>query len=273
MLQQAGQGDAPARVDGCSTSTTQQLAQLGARGRDARGARSSTTLRAELAAAFAAITRTERRGERALRVEDRRARRVDAIATHAARARARRPRDRSRRRSARIATTSRSSSTAATPAAFASQGQLRAIMLAWKTAELALLARAHGEPPILLLDDVSSELDPSAQRVPVRAPREAGRPVLHHDHRTERMSCSPAIGPITASKTARFPREIRHMIPFLAPRECAIHSSSAQRRPEWQIPLRTSQTSETPYDDSSIGVLEGPRRRPQAPRHVHRRHR
>ena len=44
---------------------------------------------------------------------------------------------------------------------FASQGQLRAIMLAWKTAELAVLGRAHGDAPILLLDDVSSELDPS----------------------------------------------------------------------------------------------------------------
>ena len=44
---------------------------------------------------------------------------------------------------------------------FASQGQLRAIMLAWKTAELALLTRTHGDSPILLLDDVSSELDPS----------------------------------------------------------------------------------------------------------------
>ena len=43
----------------------------------------------------------------------------------------------------------------------ASQGQLRAIMLAWKTAELAVLARAHGDLPILLLDDVSSELDPA----------------------------------------------------------------------------------------------------------------
>jgi len=44
--------------------------------------------------------------------------------------------------------------------AYASQGQLRAIMLAWKTAELSVLARAHGDSPILLLDDVSSELDP-----------------------------------------------------------------------------------------------------------------
>jgi DNA replication and repair protein RecF len=42
---------------------------------------------------------------------------------------------------------------------FASQGQLRATMLAWKTAELALLERVHGDAPILLLDDVSSELD------------------------------------------------------------------------------------------------------------------
>jgi DNA replication and repair protein RecF len=33
-------------------------------------------------------------------------------------------------------------------------------MLAWKTAEMAVLARAHGDSPILLLDDVSSELDP-----------------------------------------------------------------------------------------------------------------
>jgi len=34
-------------------------------------------------------------------------------------------------------------------------------MLAWKTAELAVLGRLHGDLPILLLDDVSSELDPS----------------------------------------------------------------------------------------------------------------
>lgn len=44
-------------------------------------------------------------------------------------------------------------------ASFASQGQLRALVLAWKTAELDLLREHHGDPPILLLDDVSSELD------------------------------------------------------------------------------------------------------------------
>jgi DNA replication and repair protein RecF len=47
---------------------------------------------------------------------------------------------------------------------FASQGQLRALVLAWKTAELDLLTEVHGEPPILLLDDVSSELDPQRNR-------------------------------------------------------------------------------------------------------------
>jgi DNA replication and repair protein RecF len=47
---------------------------------------------------------------------------------------------------------------------FASQGQLRAIVLAWKTAELELLGRMRQDPPILLLDDVSSELDAQRNR-------------------------------------------------------------------------------------------------------------
>ncbi len=47
------------------------------------------------------------------------------------------------------------------PAAnFASQGQLRAMILAWKTAEMQRLATEHEDAPVLLLDDVSSELDP-----------------------------------------------------------------------------------------------------------------
>lgn len=43
--------------------------------------------------------------------------------------------------------------------AFASQGQQRAIVLALKLAEVVRLKRVMGSPPILLLDDVSSELD------------------------------------------------------------------------------------------------------------------
>jgi DNA replication and repair protein RecF len=42
----------------------------------------------------------------------------------------------------------------------ASQGQLRSLMLALKLSELALLEAERGESPILLLDDVPSELDP-----------------------------------------------------------------------------------------------------------------
>jgi DNA replication and repair protein RecF len=44
---------------------------------------------------------------------------------------------------------------------FASQGQSRAIVLAFKIGEIENLRAAQGRAPLLLLDDVSSELDPS----------------------------------------------------------------------------------------------------------------
>ena len=43
--------------------------------------------------------------------------------------------------------------------AFGSQGQQRSIVLAWKMAEVELSAEILGEQPLLLLDDVMSELD------------------------------------------------------------------------------------------------------------------
>jgi DNA replication and repair protein RecF len=43
---------------------------------------------------------------------------------------------------------------------FASQGQARALVLAWKVAEIENLQATNGFLPLLLLDDVSSELDP-----------------------------------------------------------------------------------------------------------------
>lgn len=46
----------------------------------------------------------------------------------------------------------------------ASQGQQRSIVLALKVAELEVLARRSGRVPILLLDDVSSELDATRNR-------------------------------------------------------------------------------------------------------------
>jgi DNA replication and repair protein RecF len=47
---------------------------------------------------------------------------------------------------------------------FGSQGQQRTAVLAVKSAEYALLAAAAGEPPLLLLDDVLSELDAERRR-------------------------------------------------------------------------------------------------------------
>lgn len=44
---------------------------------------------------------------------------------------------------------------------FASQGQARALVLAFKLAELRAAREQSGQPPLLLLDDVSSELDPT----------------------------------------------------------------------------------------------------------------
>jgi DNA replication and repair protein RecF len=44
---------------------------------------------------------------------------------------------------------------------YASQGQARAIVLAFKIGEIENLRRAQGRAPLLLLDDVSSELDPA----------------------------------------------------------------------------------------------------------------
>lgn len=43
--------------------------------------------------------------------------------------------------------------------AFGSQGQTRTIALAWKLAEVAVVTEIAGQPPLLLLDDVMSELD------------------------------------------------------------------------------------------------------------------
>jgi len=47
---------------------------------------------------------------------------------------------------------------------FGSQGQLRAVVLALKIAEIQHLESVLGEPPVLMLDDVSSELDPQRNR-------------------------------------------------------------------------------------------------------------
>lgn len=53
-------------------------------------------------------------------------------------------------------------------ALFASRGQQRTAILALKLAELEILTRVDGRPPLLLLDDVFSELDPERRAHLVR---------------------------------------------------------------------------------------------------------
>src|SRR5436190_1295100 len=53
-------------------------------------------------------------------------------------------------------------------ASFASRGQQRTAILALKLAELDLLTELDGRPPLLLLDDVFSELDPARRAHLVR---------------------------------------------------------------------------------------------------------
>jgi DNA replication and repair protein RecF len=53
-------------------------------------------------------------------------------------------------------------------AGFASRGQQRTAILAYKLAELDLLTELDGRPPLLLLDDVFSELDPERRSHLVR---------------------------------------------------------------------------------------------------------
>ena len=158
VLRQAGDGAIDRRrLEDLLAVYDQQLARLGAQVTAARQAFVGV-VQDELAAAFAAITRTELRAavRYALRAEAAgedallaalRAARVKDLATSATQVGPHRD-DLAFELDGREA------------GAYASQGQLRAIMLAWKTAELAVLARAHGDSPILLLDDVSSELDP-----------------------------------------------------------------------------------------------------------------
>jgi DNA replication and repair protein RecF len=80
--------------------------------------------------------------------------------------------------------------------AYASQGQQRALVLALKIAEIENLRAALGRPPLLLLDDVSSELDPAknAHLLGYLA-QLPGQALLTS---TDRRLLEPAAGPETA---------------------------------------------------------------------------
>jgi DNA replication and repair protein RecF len=61
---------------------------------------------------------------------------------------------------------------------FGSQGEQRLALLALLLAEAELLAERRGVPPLLLLDDVLSELDPSRRRILVDRVSRAGQTLI-----------------------------------------------------------------------------------------------
>jgi DNA replication and repair protein RecF len=79
---------------------------------------------------------------------------------------------------------------------FGSQGQQRALVLSLKIAEIENLRTALGRPPLLLLDDVSSELDPAKNRYLLGYL--ATLPAQAFLTSTDRRLLEPAAGPDTA---------------------------------------------------------------------------
>ncbi len=76
---------------------------------------------------------------------------------------------------------------------YGSQGQQRALVLALKIAEIENLRAALGRPPLLLLDDVSSELDPAKNRYLLAYL--AALPAQVFLTSTDRRLLAPAAGP------------------------------------------------------------------------------
>jgi len=79
--------------------------------------------------------------------------------------------------------------------AYASQGQGRALVLGWKIAEIENVRSAFGRPPLLLLDDVSSELDPDRNAFLMHTVAESHAQVLLTT--TDAMLVARAAGPDT----------------------------------------------------------------------------
>jgi DNA replication and repair protein RecF len=84
---------------------------------------------------------------------------------------------------------------------FGSQGEQRSAVLALVLAEARLLAERRGSPPLLLLDDVLSELDESRRRALLGALPEGGQTVLT----ATSVGALPADGPTPALVVAVTP--------------------------------------------------------------------
>ena len=123
-------------------------------------------------------------GEASLEYRPRtRARRRGRAARRAARAPGQRSRTRASPLTVRTATSWRSCATGVSCASYGSQGEQRLALLALLLAERAVLARERDRTPLMLLDDVMSELDVAAPRA-ARAPSSpSGGPERDRHHR------------------------------------------------------------------------------------------
>ncbi len=140
---------------------------------------------------------------------------------------------------------------------FASQGQLRARSF-WRGEDRRarrLLARVHRDSPILLLDDVSSELDPERNEYLFEhLANQAAQCFItttHEGHvllRRERAN-------YRVENMARFPRGNPAHDPCCGRLECAISWALGKFR--WPDATTSPQIASAAYDDSSIGVLKG----------------
>ena len=110
---------------------------------------------------------------------------------------------------------------------FASRGQQRTAILAYKLATLDLVRRSIGRPPLLLLDDVFSELDPIPAR-PSRAPDRRAAAGVRHNHDGGRSRSGARRGrdrveghargaePCLASTAAQPPKRVGDVLPAVA---------------------------------------------------------
>ncbi len=171
-----------------------------------------------------------------------------------------------------------------------SQGQLRSLVLALKLAELGHLESALGEPPLLLLDDVASELDERRRRMLFETITAASRADLHHGDRSrphprparsgrlrgrrrgDRSFTRPrkdgyipgTIGAVQGRRATRSPRVIRYprLLPIPGADLSAGLLAAGQRASKAPEARTSTAVSRFPYRRRSLR----PGRRPVEPR-------
>ena len=167
--------------------------------------------------------------------------------------------------SARTPTTSRSASPGALARSHASQGQLRSLVLALKLAELSNVEARLGDPPVLLLDDVPSELDPARRALLFEVIGRLDCQTLISV--TERDIVPAAAGPPRFSGARRERRgRIRDTASFTVPRNMMLDYLETVQVCSQSAPLNAGLFPDSPsaIDLSHDDIRTAHRRRPEA---------